>query len=269
MKDYQGKNNAILEKFKERAEEHKDTAPFVKDGILYRGEFALIPNDEDPKRYWERQPGNENEIWEKSPLRILLITKDFNPGQDEPGATEDIRIETGRKNNVGTTDNPQTTTDEFFLGMMRHVYGFTRCLDGKFPPFDELDDDACRNVYENCALARINCKKQVGGGSLADSVLWKYVDDYSDLLKEQIDNFDADVIVCYGPVLFKALTKEGVLPVKFDPVENPCVYYDEVNNKIIVNSYHPSYVKFNGISAHDYYTNVIYEYAQINFKPTR
>lgn len=266
MKDYQGKNNAILEKFKERAEEHKDTAPFVKDGILYRGEFALIPNDEDPKRYWERQPGNENEIWEKSPLRILLITKDFNPGQDEPGATEDIRIETGRENNVGTKDNPLTTSYQFFIRMMRHVYGFTRCLDGEYPPFEELDDDVCRKTYENCAIARINCKKQAGGSSLKRSILRKYVHDYADLLKKQIDNLDADIIVCYSSDIFHALSDYKVLNVKHDPDNDPCVYYDEVNNKIIVNSYHPSY---RGITAINHYTNVIYEYAQINFKPTR
>ena len=58
---------------------------FAFDGLLYRGEFKLIDG------CWERQPGNESELWDNAPCRLLILTKDTTRN----GALEDIRIEYG------------------------------------------------------------------------------------------------------------------------------------------------------------------------------
>ena len=63
---------------------------FAYDGILFRGEYKLVNG------CWERQPGNETELWDNARCRLLILTKDtyYECGLD------DIRIETALKNHV-------------------------------------------------------------------------------------------------------------------------------------------------------------------------
>ena len=51
---------------------------FAYDGILFRGELELLNG------CWIRHSGNETELWDNAPCRLLILTKDTtrNGGQE-------------------------------------------------------------------------------------------------------------------------------------------------------------------------------------------
>lgn len=257
--NYQEENNKILEEWKAKQNNNK---PFVSDGLLYCGRI------EDKGGYWERTPGNENELYDKLSPKIMLLTKDFNSKSDKERTT-DIRIESFRDNSCAKKEI-KTSTKTFHKNVLAQVWGLShfkmgengqpgRCLRWHDAVSPWTWDEA-REYYETQPIIRINVKKEGGGNKIGDGELKKYIQRYSSLIARQINLFNPDIIVCYSNVIFKFVIepKNGIIPdVEY---KSGWAYYSEAKKKIIINSYHPSYF---GISREEFYTRMISDYERV------
>lgn len=225
-------NQRLLEEWEAVSAKNNETAEFVPDGILYRGSIKYSENG-----CWGHQPGNEDEVWQQAAKRILFITKDLN---DEEAW--DIRCETGRKNGSGENNIKIFRGTNFCPNYMYQVYGLGHTTAEHYVDIDSIAEKDVIDYFDTCALARINCKKQLGNSRLDDRKLDEYINKYSDLLKRQILLLDADIIVCCG---WTQKTGNRI----FDFVCTHCYEFEEINywisynrllNKIVINSWHPS-----------------------------
>lgn len=207
---------------------------FAYDGLLFRGEFKLING------CWERQPGNESELWDKAPCRLLILTKDTTRN----GALEDIRIETARKNHTG--DRVETFGASFYRNLTLWAYALQNALTGgDITSYDDAPDwDQLREHYESAAIARVNCKKQIGASSIPNPELKAHMERYSDFLKEQVAMYDADVILCCGNQgdsnVIKDFIHEAYLPDLVKVSEAGWVYCSPSTNKVVIDTFHPT-----------------------------
>ena len=158
----------------------------------------------------------------------------------------DIRTETMRKNGIPSNSNDPYKRDSFTKNILYWLYGLTHMKEANMISFSEIEDEkVCFDFYEKYPLARINCKKNPGGSKLDNSVLRLYFDDplYSDLLRQQIAKFDADIILCCGG---NSLIKDFVVNRCYDGEwneKNNWVYYNSSYRKLVIDSYHPSYTR--------------------------
>ena len=257
MIDYASKNKQILDEWKSASKTNGDDEnAFVDDGLLFRGNIYY--ENGIWKRNPAKNPANENELWNNSFPRIMLITKEYND-QDDSGYV-DLRHETLRYNYTGK-DNVRTSQLRFHTNMMYHVFGLGNYIDGQCPLWDKLTLDESRLFYESWPLVRINVKKQAGGGSVSDSTIRIYIERYKQYLNQQISLFDADIIVCYGRVVFDYVIKEFFPDIEVSK-EDPWVYFSKEKQKVIINSYHPS-VRSTTITDEQFYTLPINEFEQM------
>ena len=172
MIDYRAFEEQLFTKWQFRSQEMEDGDEFVPDGLLYRGDFFY-----DEWGNWERRPGDEVEKWTYCPMRLLIITKDLN--DEEPW---DIRAETGRKNSSGKEN--VIISASFYKNLMRWAYGLLIVNEGKaIPSFEAVNQqDVYQPFYDEKPIARINCKKQLGGSSISPQKLKSYLNRYQDLL---------------------------------------------------------------------------------------
>ena len=257
--DFQRENERILDDASLNNENDKDSV-FVRDGLMFRG--AISYRDDG---IWIRESANESELWNNASPRIMLITKDFN---DPDGHTADdvldLRNETMRTNCTGE-DNVITSQLRFHTNLMFHVYGLGNYKDGHCPLWDDLRYDTCREFYETYPLVRINVKKQGGSGSVTDPVISQYIDTYKDYLNRQIRLFDADIIVCYGRVIFDYVIQE-FFPDITKLESDPWVYFSEEQQKVVINSFHPSFrpkSRSTPITDENYYSYPMSEFEQM------
>ncbi len=211
-----------------------DFDQFVYDGVLFRGECKNVNG------CWEMQPGEETELWRKAKCRLLILTKDATRN----GGLEDVRIESVRQNHKGT--KVMTSGSVFYRNLTLWSYALINArLGGEILPYDDMPTwDELREFYCSAAIARVNCKKQIGESSVSNSELRRHIVEYADFLAEQVAMYDADVILCCGGGgVIKDFVKERYLPdlVRFS--DNDWVYYSPSTRKLVINSYHPSYLK--------------------------
>lgn len=175
----------IWTEWKSIADRNGEGDELVRDGLLFRGEIHY--GDE----CWHRRRGNEEEKWQQADRRLLILTKDLN---DEEAW--DIREETGRLNTVAFS---YERAIPFYKNLRMWSYGLLSTTREGFPPFEKASDMSLTGpFYETAPIARINCKKQIGSGSLKDSVLMQYLERYAGPLKRQIALYDADLLLCCG-----------------------------------------------------------------------
>lgn len=221
--------NHLIEEWRIRSHRNGDTADIAPDGILYRGAFSY---DEG---YWTRLPGDECNAWERASRRILILTKDLNDAE-----AWDIRAETGRLNHSGP-DNIRISAP-FYKNLMRWVYGILHAAPGNpAPDFDDINrQEVYQPFYDVTPLARINCKKQLGGATLSNADLHAYLTRYRDLLTRQITSYDPRILLCCGGSnLIKDFIRETILPDLRQT--NDWIYHSPATGKLLINSYHPSY----------------------------
>ena len=89
MTRYYDREQALFKEWKERFVVNGISEDlFAEDGLLFRGRIIYV----NETGCWDREQGNEAELWDTAPKRLLVLTKDLY--DDEPW---DVRIETGRK----------------------------------------------------------------------------------------------------------------------------------------------------------------------------
>ena len=236
MKTYKEREEELFARWMEACRVKDGINPeedFAYDGILFRGELELLNG------CWIRHSGNETELWDNAPCRLLILTKDTTRN----GGQEDIREEAALKNNIGDRK-------EAAAGMYRNLtlwsYALLNAVQGgeiveynQTPSWDEL-----REHYTSAPIARVNCKKEIGESSIRDEVLKAHIERYADLLQEQIAMYDADIILCCGGGgIIKDFVKNTYLPDLEKFSDAGWVYFSPSTQKIVIDSYHPSYPK--------------------------
>lgn len=222
----------IMSRWTGMARANDDAEQLVTDGLLFRGEIYWKDG------CWHRSQGNEEELWENAPRKLLILTKDLN--DDEAW---DIRQETGRLN---TMIFSYERAIPFYKNLRMWCYGLLNASAEDYPPFREARDMKISGpFYEIAPLARVNCKKQVGEGSISDIAFMQYMEAYAEPLKAQIALYDADVILCCGSSRGRNLTMDFVKSqylTDLTPVRGTdnWIYLSPSAEKVVVNSYHPS-----------------------------
>ena len=127
-------------------------------------------------------------------------------------------------------------------------------------PFGKADNATrLQGFYENAPIVRINCKKQPDTKAASNAVLQKYMDNYADLLKEQISMYNTDIILCIGGqgIMVNFLQKH--LYEDLEQVNRHC-YYSPKANVLVVKQYHPNY---NVYSRKEMYSSMIQDYQNV------
>lgn len=263
VKDFVGENQRILDEWRDDyVRKNQPLYPdcknlgdyFTPDGIMFKGDFfPVYKNDGSFFRWARKANGNENAMWDKAPLRILYLTKDQNTSDD---VAWDVKSESFRyrSENYPPSDMYLQRESRLYINLVYTLYGIlntTAESKADFDCFADRDslDASILEMVDKSIFARINCKKEVGYERCSDKTLEDAINNDKDFLKRQITLLDADIFICCG--FNKTIRESGNHMLNFlntigynfkaDKKEE-WIYYDEVNNKIAINSYHLSYL---------------------------
>lgn len=233
----------LFTRWAQRARKLRDADIITKDGLLYRGDIS-----------WDgfsqiHHPANEEQLWNDAGMRLLILSKELYEED-----CWDIRSETGR---VPSPRLTLRTAQKFFPNLELWAYGLLTIPERKVIPFSKADNPTrLQGFYENAPIARVTCKKQSDNKAASNAVLQKYMENYADLLKEQISLYHADIILCIGGqgIIVNFLQKH--LYTDLEEV-NPHCYYSPSANTLVVKQFHPCY---NVYSRKDMYNNMIHDY---------
>lgn len=262
--DYVAENERILNEWCERfVEDKKDDEAykgykiedyFAKDGIMFKGKF--LP---DRKNYpdgksvfrWKRDcSGEENSLWTIAPLRILYLTKDQNSYGD---VAWDVRSESFRyrDENFNPEEMWLDTGVTFYRNLVYSLYGIMNSTANIQIGYNDFTDKEAVYFTDKQIFARINCKKEVGEDKCPDNVLFDVIKRDKFFLERQINNLDADIFVCCGYSQSipdsgnRMLNLLNSIGYHFKPQdEEKWIFYDSDKNKVAINSYHLSYLRF-------------------------
>lgn len=245
MKDYYDfvrKNQEILDRWKAKFPLEKQ-GKFADDGIMNKGETELGHDG----RVW-RKSGNENELWNKAPLRVLFLTKDENLYDDDIPVW-DVRTETFHQKGIDCKLNV-VSNSTFYRNEANILYGILNTRVDNMIGFHEFSREDALKFSDKVVFARINCKKEGGGGTITDGELQNAIEEYFDDLKDQILAIDADIIICCGHqhennVILNALYKiysEDFQYINLGKGKGTGVHYNEAKNKLAIDAYHLAYL---------------------------
>ncbi len=233
---YKEREEALFERWLQACIQYDGITPsdFAWDGLLFRGECKNING------CWEMQPGNETQLWDNAPCRLLILTKDTTLN----GGMDDMRIESARKNH--TFDFVVTTSATFYRNLSLWSYALINAVQGgTILPYDDTPDwDKLRELYTTLPIARVNCKKQIGESSISNAKLKEHISRYAEFLTEQVSMYDADIILCCGGGgVIKDFVKVHYLPDLLQFSHDAWVHHSPSTLKIVIDSFHPSVAK--------------------------
>ena len=229
---------------------------FAYDGLMFRGKLIEEKSSDGESRLRISQDvKQENKLWNETPLRVLYVLKDQNAAGKEAW---DVRGECYHKPDTAEEDYVPWRKYAFHRNILSTIYGFFKTTPSSYIPYEEIDYSEALRISDKEPYARVNCKKKAGSASISDSILKWSIDGYSKLLKAQILNLDADIIVCCGyndstdKNMILDFVKDEVYP-NLGGGYNNGVFFDKTNNKITIDAYHLS----SRHSGSDYYEDVI------------
>ena len=248
MEDYVAENERILNEWRNHLDQYEYFAP---DGIMYKGEFRGAYKYYENGEYkfsWIRIPnGRENMLWTNAPLRVLFLTKDQNTSGD---TAWDVRSETYWAADEYVTPEERGIDKSFFNSNLVYIlYGILNTTADKQLGYNDFTDNEALSFADEQIFARINCKKEVGGGKCENYDLQKAIDRDFKWLKEQILNIDADILVCCGSQNDNNIILNTVYDIYKDEFEYVnCVegkgtgmHYNKKRNKLAIDAYHLAY----------------------------
>lgn len=261
MEDYVGKNQRILDEWRAKFIQDKQTDKdyydwtqedlstlFAEDGIMNKGK--MYKKDDI---IW-RESGNENEMWSKAPIRILFLTKDENAD-----IAWDVRSETfyAKGLELPITDY-QVSSSFFYQNEVCLLYGLLKSnLENGYQEFNDFTWEDALRFSDEQIFARINLKKEIGGGKLDNKDLQEAINKYFDYIKKQIVLLDADVFICCGSqsdnnILLNTLYdiyKDEFKYVDYGTGKGTAAHYNEKRNKLAIDAYHLAYGRNGGLGA--------------------
>lgn len=226
--DYHEKTDNLFTNW--RAQSKKDGFnDFCEDGLMYKGEIKTT-RDSDGVTYWYRQSGNEELLWENEPKRVMFLNKDVNKNPNQ-----DIREWIFRQNE---TDIKAL----IYKNIAFWLYGLLNIdSNGNAPNFNDINDSKIFTPFiDKTPIAYINCKKESGDSTISNYTLDEHIELYKDFLRDQILLLDPDIIICGGGSGLIRRFVENNVYTNLQKV-NGWMYYDKTNNKLVIDSFHPSY----------------------------
>ena len=263
MKNYVAENERILKEWRNAyVNNNQSKYPdctnlheyFTPDGIMFKGEF--LPdrrNYSDGKSVfrWKRNCcGEENTLWANAPMRVLYLTKDQNSYGD---VAWDVRSESFRyrDENYKPDEMWLDTGVAFYRNLVYSLYGILKTTIDQPQDYNNFTDKDALSFVDKQTFARINCKKEVGNDKCPDDVLLDAINRDKSFLERQINNLDADIFICCGYSQSIPDTGNRILNLlnsigyHFKPQdEEKWIFYDLDKNKVAINSYHLSYLRF-------------------------
>ncbi|MDE6258944.1 MAG: hypothetical protein K2M53_11245 [Muribaculaceae bacterium] len=239
-------NNKILESWQELSINNGD-GKIEFDGVAYKGDIHTFLS-EDGKICNERQPGNEESIWNNSDKRILFVAKEPNDPENPYDARAVMAYD---------PENGIEPTHIFLKSMLFITKGLMESSSDNSAEFKR--DEPMANLMETwdkTAVAKINVKKQPGGSVADMAQVNSSMQEYRDLLRKQLQLLDANIVVCCD-------NKAGILSTIKDLVYpnavqvNDEVWHDEQSNTLLIESYRLSALI---LSYEVIYNRVIYNY---------
>lgn len=263
MKNYVAENKRILKEWRNAyVNNNQSKYPdctnlheyFTPDGIMFKGEF--LPdrrNYSDGKSVfrWKRNcSGEENTLWANAPMRVLYLTKDQNSYGD---VAWDVRSESFRyrDENYKPDEMWLDTSVTFYRNLVYSLYGILKTTIDQPMGYNDFTDKDALTFVDKQIFARINCKKEVGNDKCPDDVLLDAINRDKSFLERQINGLDADIFVCCGysqsipDTGNRMLNLLNTIGYHFKPQdEEKWIFYDSDKNKVAINSYHLSYLRF-------------------------
>jgi len=212
MKTIEEKENELFTLWESEFEKNGDTG-FCRDGLIFNG--TLYNDDKN------RESGNQEDLWFKAKRKVVFFMKEANKNEGE-----DYR-EWGLYGETSAT---------FF----RFIYSWLNGLstvgsEGIIPPMVTTLDTSM-------PLCIVNAKKKSGGSTASYNEIYDHVNKYKDLLKQQLDIYSPNILVCGGSWKMANIAKElysGVTDfVKME--DSNWIWYSVEKKLILIDSYHPS-----------------------------
>lgn len=220
MKSIEEQENQLFEKWEEKFIRNGDNG-FCRDGLIFNGELC---NDSK-----NTQSGTQEELWRNAKRKILFFMKEPNDNADE-----DYR-EWGLEG---------STKHTFF----RLIYSWLVALSNI--DVDDIEVPPMTKTFpKQLPLLIVNAKKEPGGASANDNVVYQFAERYRCLLRDQFDIYAPNIIVCGGgktnandEVMMLRIIKELVYPdIKFTQMANSnWIWYCAEKNLVLINSFHPT-----------------------------
>ena len=244
METIHEKEFALFKRWTERSIQLGEGDNLAEDGLLYRGEPTSI--EVQGIFYWGTNPADEETLWDNADKRLLIITKDLNNKEEDGSIAEawDIRVETGFKN-TEYNEYDYENCIPFYKRLRMWSYGLLNTTaDGQYPSYEMVrNQEISGPFYLKAPIARINCKKQCGVARLPESVLLDYLEQYKDLLTEQIKLYHkADIIFCGAAsgCIKDFIVQNVITDLKEVEGTGNWIYYSPSTKTVVINGYHPT-----------------------------
>ncbi|MBQ6305932.1 MAG: hypothetical protein IJK78_05155 [Bacteroidales bacterium] len=223
----------------EKSYDENDREKFCRDGLMLKFNDSI----------------NVDELWEKSPRRILFLLK------DNPDGKHDTRLWLIDNNNGNKNRNLKTQfikkIAQAFFGLIYCKYDNTGRINNNVVNSHDMID-VVKKTWNELPFAFVEAKKVAGGKTVSESQLKKALQRDAVFINEEFGILRPNVIVCCdstGDALFDFVTTE-FLNSKEKPqeyggnyiLENGYVvpnlkthlrYYTS-NKTVVIKSYHPS-----------------------------
>ena len=198
-------------------------------------------------------PGkNVNQLWEKSPRRIMFIAKEKNRYEgddirkwlilDSPQGEENRNLFKGNVGKIG-----------FLPNIAKMLYGLTITKKSFRPNYWQLKglEAKIKEMFSSTPFALVEAKKIAGGPICNNTKLNESLNNDESFLKKEIDILQPNIIVCLDPKdnIFNFITE------KYFTQEEPhqvfggyyegmnihtCLWYYKNRKSVVIKSYHPT-----------------------------
>lgn len=209
--------SALFDEWKKAMQENGDKG-FCYDGLIYRD-------------------GREDSLWKQSKRRIVFLLKEQN---DNDG--EDVREWSGSINGV-------TPNGNFFHRLSAWIFGLSHLTSHSYPSREEaFSTQNQMKVLKEYPYAYVNVKKESGGATANDSVVYNHAVRYSSFIRRELDILNPNIIVCGGDIVFKAAVDSIYKDLHFEQLgAGGWVHYCKSKNIFLINSFHPTAKKSNEV----------------------
>jgi hypothetical protein len=236
MANYNEQLNDLFREWKKESEKNNEPA-FCCDGLMYKCKSG------DPKN--EVDEPLVDELWDKSKKRIMFLMKD--PKEDSGDSRTWI-------NDGGV----RYVTLKLFKVLAYWLYGLSNAKNGKTADLETITYEKLVDCFNKIPFAYIESKKQAGKSSVKDAVLSSYISRYRDYLIKQIEILNPNVIICCGKPQYDFVLQLFSGAEKID--DN--IFYHKEKQKLIFNSYHPSYYRGVWNYPETFYKDLMEKYAK-------
>jgi hypothetical protein len=227
MENYNGKLNALFEKWKAKSIENGEEKAFCEDGLMYK---------------YGHDKNYVDELWDKSKKRILFLLKD--PIED----SGDSRL---------WLDKPENQQlQPIILKKLAYIlYGLSTVKDGKVADFWDVTHEQLVKCFNEIPFAYVESKKQEGTTEIKNNELKKYINRYKEYLAEEISILNPHIVICFGGEQHDFAVKELY---KDAEVIDKNIRLHKQTNTLIIYSYHPSKVS----SYESFYSEIMHQYGK-------